>query len=65
MKLLIELPTWLGDSVMVSPAIDNLANYYNNNGEYEKALKYYFNALKSNKKNSSIISNIAIAYFNL
>ena len=29
MKLLIELPTWLGDSVMVSPAIENLANYYN------------------------------------
>ena len=29
MKLLIELPTWLGDTVMVTPAIENLANYYN------------------------------------
>ena len=28
MKILIELPTWLGDSVMTTPAIENLANYY-------------------------------------
>jgi heptosyltransferase II len=30
MKVLIELPNWLGDAVMASPAIENLANYYNN-----------------------------------
>jgi heptosyltransferase-2 len=30
MKILIETPTWLGDSVMISPAIENLVNYYNN-----------------------------------
>ena len=30
MKLLIELPTWMGDTVMVTPAIENLVNYYNN-----------------------------------
>jgi len=29
MKILIELPTWLGDSVMVTPAIENLANFHN------------------------------------
>jgi len=28
MKILIELPTWLGDAVMTSPAIENLINYY-------------------------------------
>jgi heptosyltransferase-2 len=28
MKILIELPTWLGDSVMASPAIENLINFY-------------------------------------
>jgi len=27
MKILIELPTWLGDAVMATPAIENLANY--------------------------------------
>ena len=29
MKILIELPTWLGDAVMTTPAIENLANYFN------------------------------------
>ena len=28
MRILIELPTWLGDAVMVTPAIENLVNYY-------------------------------------
>jgi heptosyltransferase II len=28
MKVLIELPTWLGDSIMTTPAIENLCNYY-------------------------------------
>ena len=30
MKLLIELPTWMGDTVMVTPAIENLVNFFNN-----------------------------------
>ena len=29
MKILIELPTWLGDTVMATPAIENLVNYFN------------------------------------
>ena len=29
MRILIELPSWLGDAVMVTPAIENLFNYYN------------------------------------
>jgi len=28
-KILIELPTWLGDAVMATPAIENIVNYYN------------------------------------
>ena len=28
MRILIELPTWLGDAVMATPAIENLVNYY-------------------------------------
>jgi heptosyltransferase II len=30
MKILIELPTWLGDSIMATPAIENLANFFYN-----------------------------------
>ena len=26
MKILIELPTWLGDAVMATPAIENIIN---------------------------------------
>jgi heptosyltransferase II len=29
MKILIELPTWLGDTIMSTPAIENLATYFN------------------------------------
>jgi len=29
MKILIELPTWIGDTVMSSPAIENILNFYN------------------------------------
>ena len=29
MKVLIELPTWLGDAVMTTPAIENLIDFYN------------------------------------
>ena len=28
MKILIELPTWLGDAVMTTPAIENLVNHF-------------------------------------
>ena len=29
MRILIELPTWLGDAVMTTPAIENLLSNYN------------------------------------
>ena len=29
MKVLIELPTWLGDCIMSTPAIENIINFYN------------------------------------
>ena len=29
MKILIEIPTWLGDCVMATPAIENTVNFYN------------------------------------
>ena len=28
MKILIELPTWLGDCIMTTPAIENIVNFY-------------------------------------
>ena len=29
MKILILLPTWLGDTIMATPAIENLVNLHN------------------------------------
>ena len=29
MKILIELPTWIGDAVMTTPAIENIISHYN------------------------------------
>ena len=29
MRILIELPSWLGDTVMATPAIENLFKFYN------------------------------------
>ena len=29
MNILIELPTWLGDTIMAGPAIENIISYYN------------------------------------
>ena len=29
MRILIEPPTWLGDALMATPAIENLANFQN------------------------------------
>ena len=28
MKILIELPSWLGDTIMATPALENIFNYY-------------------------------------
>ena len=48
MKILIELPTWLGDTVMATPAIENIINYYENSNitligsiNSTEALKYH------------------------
>jgi len=29
LKILIELPTWLGDAIMTTPAIENIVNFHN------------------------------------
>ena len=29
MKILIELPTWLGDAAMATPAIENILKHFN------------------------------------
>ena len=54
MKILIELPTWLGDALMVTPAIENIVNFYKDVditfiGSFEsiEALKNHPKAIKT------------------
>jgi len=53
MRILIELPSWLGDVVMATPAIENLVNYYD---ESEVILIGSFNSIEA-LKNHPRISN--------
>ena len=50
MKILIELPTWLGDSVMSTPAIENIANNYPNARITLIGSKISLEALKNHPK---------------
>ena len=51
MKILIEIPTWLGDAVMATPAIENIANYYN---EPEIILVGSFVSIETLKNNPKV-----------
>ena len=51
MKILIEIPAWLGDAVMATPAIENIANYYN---EPEIILIGSFVSIKTLKNNPKV-----------
>ena len=51
MKILIEIPAWLGDAVMATPAIENIANYYN---EPEIILVGSFVSIETLKNNPKV-----------
>lgn len=50
MKILIELPTWLGDTVMATPAIENLFNHYQDAEFFVVGSFVSVNLLKTNPK---------------
>ena len=50
MKILIELPSWLGDTVMATPAIENLANFFKNSKITIIGPLIAINALKNHPK---------------
>jgi heptosyltransferase-2 len=57
LKILIELPTWLGDAVMATPAIENLVNFYN---DPKITLIGSFIAIEALKKHPKIIETIVL-----
>ena len=57
MNLLIELPTWLGDCVMATPAIENIVNFYN---DAQITLIGSFVAIEAMKKNSKVVKTVVL-----
>jgi len=57
MKILIELPTWLGDAVMATPAIENIVNFHN---DVEITLIGSFVSIEALKKHSKVIKTFVL-----
>jgi len=64
MKILIELPTWLGDAVMATPAIENLVSFTN---DPEIVLVGSVVSIKALKNHPKVIKNHVLDrnYYNL
>ena len=57
MKILIELPTWLGDAIMTTPAIENLANFQN---EVEITLIGSFISIEALKNHPKVVKTLVL-----
>jgi len=58
MKILIELPTWLGDAVMATPAIENIVNFHN---DVEITLIGSFVSIEALKKHQKVIKTVVLS----
>jgi len=58
MKLLIELPTWLGDCVMATPAIENIVNFDN---EVEITFIGSFVAIEAMKNHPKVVKTVVLS----
>ena len=57
MRILVELPSWLGDAVMATPTIENLINYYD---ESEVILVGSFISVEALKNHPKIFSTYVV-----
>ena len=57
MRILIELPTWLGDAVMATPAIENLANFQN---EVEITIIGSFASIEVLKNHQKVVKTVVL-----
>ena len=64
MKILIELPSWLGDAVMTTPAIENLANFFDDSEIILIGSVISTEALKNHPKVTKVFV-LEKQYFNL
>jgi len=57
MRVLIELPTWLGDCVMATPAIENIVNFYN---DIEVTFVGSFVSIEAMKNHPKVIKTVVL-----
>ena len=57
MKILIELPTWLGDCVMATPAIENIVNFDN---DVQITFVGSFVTVEAMKSHSKVVKTVAL-----
>ncbi len=57
MKVLIELPTWLGDCVMAAPAIENIVNF---NNDIEITFIGSFVAIEAMKNHPKVVKTVIL-----
>ena len=57
MKIFIELPTWIGDAIMSTPAIENLVNFHN---EVEITLIGSFLSIEALKNHPKVIKTLVL-----
>ena len=57
MKILIELPTWLGDCVMATPAIENIVNF---NNDVEITFIGSFIAIEALKNHPKVVKTVVL-----
>jgi len=53
MKILIELPSWLGDTIMTTPAIENMMKHF---GKVEITLIGSFISIEALKNHPNVIT---------
>ena len=58
MKVLIELPTWLGDCVMATPAIENIVNFDN---DAQITLIGSFVSIEAMKSHSKVVETVVLS----
>ena len=57
MKILIELPTWLGDCIMATPAIENIVNF---NNDVEITFIGSFIAIEAMKNHPKVVKTVVL-----
>ena len=57
MKILIELPTWLGDCIMATPAIENIVNF---NNDVEITFIGSFVAIEAMKNHPKVVKTVVL-----